>query len=435
MRSSNRLRGIGPALLIASALTLGACNRAVDVNSPEVRGIGYIRLDDVLKKHPLYAQLAQIDSNIDALSLRSLAPAVPKTGAQLARETTNLNRELEAARERANHVLQQRQSDYARREKEAVDAAIAASGESVNSAPGQSMQNAANAQASAVSAQANADFAQYQQAVLAQDRAAVDAVSRQISLRADRQYRQKAEQLTAQESQVSLEYASRDSAQRLALRTKLNNLALDDASRAQVKSQLEALDRRESRAVAAMRAQDLATLSAYQRQLRQSTNAEVARQAAAIHQQTQMKLQSRHNTVASQVNSQIGTLPVQQGAGLSPGTQARIAQIQKEYRARFQADVNKTIADFNRTRTDLDARFGLLHGVDATAQGSVAKQLDALHKQRDRLYNQMVAQVEREVSGIAKRRGLRVVFDRFVTPAGGVDLTDEAEKDVESLHE
>jgi len=88
-------------LALVAALSVG-CSKPVDVNSPQVRGIGYVRLEDVVKKHPLYGQLSQIDSNIDALSLRTLAPSVPKTGAEIARETTELNRELEASRERAN---------------------------------------------------------------------------------------------------------------------------------------------------------------------------------------------------------------------------------------------------------------------------------------------------------------------------------------------
>ena len=424
-----------PALAAALCISSG-CAKPVDVNSPSVRGIGYVRLDDVVKKHPLYGQLAQIDSNIDALSLRALVPSVPRTGAEIARETTSLNRELEAARERANRTLAQRQQDYAQREQAAIHAAIVASGEKPQTSPAQQMQNTAAQQAASVSAQANNDFAQYQQAVIAQDRDAVMAVSKQLQLRADRQFRQKADELSAKESQTSLELASRDSSQRLALRTKLNNLALDDAARAQVKSQLAALDKREGDAVVAMRARDAATLAAYQQQLRKQTTAEVARQAQLIHQQTQAKLQARHNSVTSQVTAQIKSLGAGSApSGLSPATQAKIAQIDKQYKAQFQADVSKTIADFRKTQVDLDARFAELHGVDSGAQGAVARQLEAMHKQRDQLYNQIVAQIQREVRTIAAQRGLKVVFINVVAPVGGLDLTGDAEKDVESLHE
>lgn len=417
-------------------VAFAACNKPVDVHSPEIRGVGYVHLADVVKKHPLYGQLSQIDSNIDALSLRALEPAVPKTGAEIARETVELNTELRAAQARANQQLQQRQSDFASREQAAIRAAVVAAGENPGAAPAQAIQNTAAAQAASVTAQANSDFGKYQQAVIAQDQAAVSAVSRQLDARAQRQYRQRADELSAKESQASLELATRDSAQRISLRTKLNNLALDDTLRAQVKGQLSALDRKENAAALSMRKSDGATLAAYQAQLRSQTSAEIAKQAAAIHDQTKAKLQARHDSVSSQVSSQLQSLASTPRSGsLSAATQAKIAQIDRQYKAQFKAEVGKTMADYNRTRSDLDARFAELHGINVASQGSVARQLDDLHRQRDQLYNQIVAQIQHEVQSIAAARGLKVVFINVVAPVGGIDLTADAEKDVESLHE
>ncbi|MBV8363190.1 MAG: hypothetical protein JO193_01350, partial [Candidatus Eremiobacteraeota bacterium] len=56
-------------------------------------------------------------------------------------------------------------------------------------------------------------------------------------------------------------------------------------------------------------------------------------------------------------------------------------------------------------------------------------------KQRDQLYNQIVAQIQRQMQGIAAQRGLKVVFVNIVVPAGGIDMTDDAIKAVQSLHE
>jgi hypothetical protein len=47
----------------------------------------------------------------------------------------------------------------------------------------------------------------------------------------------------------------------------------------------------------------------------------------------------------------------------------------------------------------------------------------------------MVAQIGREVKALARRRGINVVVSDVVAPAGGVDLTPDAEKEIESLHE
>lgn len=425
-------------MVLSVALCFGGCsNKTVDVHSPQVRGVGYVRLDEIVKKHPLYGQLSQIDSNIDALSLRALGPAVPKTGAEIARETQQLNAELRAAQARANDQLRGRQNDFAQREQTAIRAAIVAAGENPGAAPAQAMQNTAAAQAASVSAQANSDFGKYQQAVIAQDQAAVSAVSRQLQARAERQYRQRADELSSKESQVSLELATRDSAQRISLRAKLNNLALDDALRAQVKAQLAALDRKESDGVAAMRKNDSATLAAYQAKLRAQTSADIAKQAGAIHDQTKAKLAARHASVSSQVNSVIQSLgaPAGDRGSLSASTQAKITQIDRHYKEQFKAEVGKTMADYKRTRADLDARFAELHGVNATSQGSVARQLDGLHRERDQLYNQIVAHIRREVQTLAAARGLKVVFINLVAPVGGIDLTADAMKDVESLHE
>jgi hypothetical protein len=61
--------------------------------------------------------------------------------------------------------------------------------------------------------------------------------------------------------------------------------------------------------------------------------------------------------------------------------------------------------------------------------------MSALQKQRGDLYNEMVEQIGREVKVIAEQRGINVVVSDVVAPAGGVDLTADAEKDIESLHE
>ncbi len=46
----------------------------------------------------------------------------------------------------------------------------------------------------------------------------------------------------------------------------------------------------------------------------------------------------------------------------------------------------------------------------------------------------MVAQIEREVKTVAHERGVSTVVST-VAPAGGIDLTGDAMKDIETLHE
>lgn len=434
---------LGACALMFGLAAFGCAQKTLDVNSPEVRGVGYVRLDDVVKKHPLYGQLAQLNSDIDAINMKALGPGPAASGADIARETARLNQELRDARNATDRILKQKQNDYAQRENAAIRAALSASGETAptGSQIESNVQNAYRTQAAQVSAQAQRDFANYQQTVVAQDRAAVDALRKSLVARADRRYRAKAEELSANDSAYSLELASRDSAQRLSLRTKLSNLALDDAIRNDTKAKLSALDRREADAVAVMRNRDAATLAALQTQLRAQTNAEIAKQAGTIHMQTAAKLQARQTAARSEVASQVArvlppaTNPAPASANVSAATRARLAQIDREFKTKFQSDVKGTVGNFNKTRDDLQQRFNRLHGVDVASTGGTQKQVIELRRQRDQLYSQMVRQIKREVNTMAAARGLKIVFINIVAPVGGVDLTDDAQRDIESLHE
>jgi Skp family chaperone for outer membrane proteins len=76
-----------------------------------------------------------------------------------------------------------------------------------------------------------------------------------------------------------------------------------------------------------------------------------------------------------------------------------------------------------------------LHGTDAAAAQSAEAEIASLQKQRADLYAEMVDQIGREVKTIAQQRGISVVVSDVAAPAGGVDLTDDAMKDIETLHE
>jgi hypothetical protein len=61
--------------------------------------------------------------------------------------------------------------------------------------------------------------------------------------------------------------------------------------------------------------------------------------------------------------------------------------------------------------------------------------MQSLSRKRADLYGQMVAQIGREVRLLAQARGISVVVTDPVANAGGIDLTTDAMKDIESLHE
>jgi Skp family chaperone for outer membrane proteins len=420
------------ALTLTAACALQAC-APVDVNSPQIRGIGFVRLDEIVKHHPLYGQLSGIDDAIAAINLEALAPAVPRSAAEVVSQTKVLNAQLVAAQARANKILAQKQADYARKEQSAAAAALSAAGQSAaGAAVASQMSQTSNQQAQAASAQANQDFMAYQQSVIAQDNAAIASVERELQDQSNRKFAARLEAAQARESALQLQLSQADASQRLAAKTRLSNLAMDDATRKSLQATLAALDRKESLAVAAQRAKDQADLSAYRTTLQAETSADVRAQVAKIQGQTRAKLEARRNEVTSQLR---GLAPAALPSNLSPALQAKIQQIHQQFQAQFQADAQQTVDEYNQTKADLDRQFAALHGADVGATGAVAKQLQDLQKRRDDLYGKIVAQIQSEASRIAKEKGLKVAFDNVEAAAGGYDLTNDVSKDIESLHE
>ena len=411
--------------------------------SPLDSRVGYVRMDDLVKVHPLYSQLARLDDDMQALALKSVGTSVAHSGADIAVEEKALQRELDAAAARTKAAITGKEQEYARREQAAIDAALAAGAGATGPSGGQiasSINAQARSQAASVERTANQNLSAYRQELVKQDMQAEHALQRALSERAQRTYRAQAERLQKSEADYALQQASNDAAERLSLRTKLSNLALDDASRADVKAQLDALDRKEGDAMGALRNRDQATLVTLQKHLHDEITAEFATQVGQIRKRTRAKLTAQTADTRQTLIGQIGTVgaasngPAVPG-GVSPTMRAKLLALHQKFQHDFNDDAAKTVAQFQKARADLVRRFQALSGVDSDAQAGAEREMGMLQKQRGDLYNEMVAQIGREVKVVAQRRGINVVVSGVVAPAGGVDLTDDAEKDIESLHE
>lgn len=434
--------------LVACAM-LAACARggtaAPAASAPPSGGrVGYVRMDDLVKKHPLYGQLAQYDANIAALSLTGLVPHALAAGPQLKAEEARLQAQLAAAAKRTNDLLAAKSKSYQERENAAIAAALrgagAAGGPSVAAIQSQ-MEGTAQQQMAGAGVQAQRDLDAYRKELEAQDNAQIAAAEHTLEARADRTYRAKVDELNAKESALSLTLANADAAQRLSLRTKLSSLALDDAARADANAHLAALDRKESDEVAALHNQDSQTLAALQTQLRAQVQRDANAQVAQIRRSSLQRYRERSDQLRGNFAPANGPLIATGPNGtatvnpkLPPDLRRRISQLHADYTQAFQADAKQTIADFNKTRADLQQRYALLTGTDAAAAQSAQLEIQSLEKKRQDLYAEMVAQINREVKTIAQQRGVSTVVST-VAPAGGVDLTGDAMKDIETLHE
>lgn len=425
---------------------LAACARSgPPAPSPAPSGgrVGYVRMDDLVKKHPLYGQLAQYDANIEALNLSALVPTVLAASPQLKVEEARLEAQLDAASKRTNALLAAKGKVYQERENAAIAAAMrgasAPGGPSVAAIQTQ-MEGTARSQAAGAGAQAQRDLDAYRKQLEEQDAAQLTAAQHTLAARADRTYRAKADELNAKESALSLSLANADAAERLSLRTRLSSLALDDAARDEANKALAALDRKEADEVAAMHNVDAQTLATLQAQLRAGIENDMKAQVAQIRQRSQQRFQERADQLRTQFAPANG--PLIAGAdgkatvnpNLPPALRGRIQQLHADYMRAFQNDAKATIADFVKTRALLTQRYALLTGTDTAATQSAQLEIRSLEKKRDDLYQQMVAQINREVKTIAQERGVSTVVST-VAPAGGVDLTGDAMKDIETLHE
>ncbi len=449
--SAARLGALAFTVCATAALALSGCGRGTTTQpAPGSSGkgtVGYVIMDELVKKHPLYDQLARYDRSIEAFDLTATAPQVAAADPQLAGRERDLQKQLNDAADRTRKLIDQKQKQYQQQESLAIAAALRGAGAGGPSAAeiAGTVNATARQQQSGVAVQAQRDLNTYRSTLQKQDAAQMAAAQKALSDRADRTYRAKADELQSKESALSLKMASEDAPQRLALRTKLTSLALDDAAREDAQKQLAAIDRKEADALAAARNRDQQTLVALQGQLKDQVQSDLNTQVSAIRKHSLSSLTQRQQSLTRQVSNLGGPVVktsvvngrVQQqvNTNLPPALRARIQQLHSDYQKRFQEDAKTTIADFEKTRRDLGQRFAQLHGIDGASQRGAVAQILSLRKKREDLYGEITAQIEREVRLIAQQRGISVVLTNIVAPAGGVDLTPDALKDIESLHE
>ncbi len=396
--------------------------------------VGYVSLERLVKKHPLYPQLSRLDQDMEALRLKSVASSVAVSPADLQRAQNALQHELEAAANHAQATIKQKQRELQTRENAAIAAAIGAAAPAGGSIAS-GIDRQLTQQQQRVRTEAASDFDSYRSQVIAQDRASLAALQGSYDARAGRQFRARQNALQQAEASYALRLADDDKAERLSLRTKLSNLPLDDTEREATRARLETIDRRESDALGAMRNRDQATLADLQTALHGQIRREVGAATAEIRAKTVAKIQAHARTTQQIASSAAGggIAVTAAGAGLPADMKQRLAALQTKFQADFTSEASRTVADFEKTKRDLTTRFEKLRGLDAASDAGAQRQIGALSKQRGDLYDQMVAQIQREVRSVAQKRGIDVVFSDVVAPAGGVDLTADAEKDIESL--
>ena len=75
-----------------------------------------MRMDELVKVHPLYSQLARLDDDMAALQLKAVGSEIARSGADVDKEEHALQHELDAAAARTKAALAGKEQEYTQRE-------------------------------------------------------------------------------------------------------------------------------------------------------------------------------------------------------------------------------------------------------------------------------------------------------------------------------
>ena len=100
-KRATRVAALAPVLL--ATLVLAACGKvesltnAVTGTTKSLGAVGYVRMDDLVRRHPLYAELSRLDDDMAALQFKSVGggsgPTLPPD--QLRKEQAAIQIEID----------------------------------------------------------------------------------------------------------------------------------------------------------------------------------------------------------------------------------------------------------------------------------------------------------------------------------------------------
>jgi hypothetical protein len=364
---------------LALAICLGA---AANGAAP----VGFVDLPRLLAIHPLHKVLGAYDREIAALrgtlGLSRLADPAGRAGAA----TTALRRDVAEAQSQVQRIASA-DDRYRALEGHALSA-VAALRYGAN--------DAMDTYAGALARETGANVRGYEAAIA--QRTARAFVARQ-------------EQLRQKELALAYALAQRDAGAQLMLRVKLADVRIERTRRAQLETELAAIGRRESAAIAALHSQDAAVLVRYREQLERQAATAKAQMESQLRSKADANLALRRDVLRAAAGS----------AQVVPDLPSRLAGLRSSYR--LESDAAAIRGNLQTAATEVPRRFAQLADTDRTSRSEVSAQLANLQRDRAQLYRAMVAQINRDAQRLGRERGLRGVVVSATRPRGGVDLT------------
>jgi hypothetical protein len=390
-------------LLAGCAASAQPRSASVDVNA-------------LLRRHPLYSALGQYDRQIAVLQ-GTLRTQFTNTDAAIDNASASVRRDL-------SRTAQFASSSSATAP---VPNMPALSKQENAGNIDRSMQQTYESQHAALQGTAQRDMESYRAALLNQQQHAYQTFLQSVTDRTQRAYNARAQELREQESALLLDLARRDAPQRLMLRAKLQTLALNATRRAELESQLRAIQHREDAAVASLRRTDAKILTAYEQQLRRKADGDIAQMQTSLQNRTAANLAARERVLAAQTSNASGLhLPA------PPANKANSAEMQSAYNSLANAPAANTSA-YGAANRDLTQHFAALRSANDADTQSIRSQIASLEHDKAALRAKMIAQIMWEAGQVAKSRGYGSVYPATSAPAGSADVTSAVASALRSL--
>ncbi len=439
------------AIAATIAVSLGACSKqqggqggAFEFGSPgAVSGtVGFVDMDAIVATHPLHSQLQAMQDQISVL--QQVASAVP-TGMnpQQSAAYDQLQRELAASSDKFQQDLGQRRALYEKREAGAISKLQASAlGSSANSGGVLGgLQQQYGAQAQALQKQAFATFNNYRDELFRQDGEHLKSVQQLIAADMRGKLKQRESELSSTETKYSISLVKADQEQRLNLQTRLQNLALSDKDRKQYQDQLNAIDANEQSRINALKARDNAEIATFEKGLNAQAASEYAAERSKTQAATQAKLVARQREMQTAMSPQMQALSGKFQQQLNDAN-AKLANNQK-YKAQaldvhnqmqtaYMAEANTAEASYRQVREQLVAKYSAIAHMQFQDNEAIAAQADKLAADRHDLYQKIVDQVQAQITQIAQKDGVAIVFTSIRGAGTAVDLTAEVRKAINS---
>ncbi len=380
MKPPLRVRGLALGVLLCAA-------------AGRTAPAGFIDLPRLVSVHPLHTLLAQYDREIAALQNTWAVPGLSALGADAERSAADVRRDVARTPVHVQRIAANAARDRVR-EGQAVAALLAS-------------QHAPNGEMSAyrdeLSRETNANLRGY--AIAIAQRTARAVAARQ-------------QQLREKELTLAFDLARRDSGVRLLLRLKLQDLHLDAATHARLHGRLAALNRRDSEALAAARANDAAVLARYRATLQRDGELANAQMASELLSNAGANLALRLGVLRAGSSA----------ADVVPNLASRLESFASSDHPGADAAVIES--RLRSARNDLPRRFATLADADRRSRVETWSQIQNLKNSRAELYRLMMAQILRDARQLVRERHLSVLVATSPRPSGSVDLTGAVEREM-----